>query len=218
MLSLAIQSKTKDRIIDAAVALFNTKGFNGTSVRDISQKAKVNVANIAYYFENKEGLLEHLVTTFLEGYIQEVEAVITVLEEKGPTECLYKLIQSLLRYHHEHRHIARFVYREISLDTVLIREIMTTYLTKEKYYLKMVFEQGMKEKAFKKLNIPYVILQLKGMLSMPYLHPQYLAEVLHVFSHETFFIEQYKKELENWVHQVILEPMSERRLYVKMSS
>ena len=69
---MAVQSKTKEKIIDAAVS-FNVKGFDGTSVREIAGKAKVNVANISYYFHSKEGLLESLVISYFEGYIGVLE-------------------------------------------------------------------------------------------------------------------------------------------------
>ncbi len=47
-------------IIEAAEALFAENGFNGTSVRDIAEKAGVNLAMISYYFGSKEKLLEAL--------------------------------------------------------------------------------------------------------------------------------------------------------------
>lgn len=58
---------TKQRIIDAAVLLFNTKGYDGTSIRELAKKAKVNVSHISYYFDNKVGLQEYLLTSFLIG-------------------------------------------------------------------------------------------------------------------------------------------------------
>ncbi|MGQ0418773.1 TetR family transcriptional regulator, partial [Bacillus sp. HC-Mk] len=59
--------QTKQKVIDAAISLFNTKGYDGTSVRDIAKRADVNVANISYYFAGKQGLLEQLITDFLEA-------------------------------------------------------------------------------------------------------------------------------------------------------
>ncbi len=53
---ITTNESTKERIIDTALALFALKGLEGTSVRDISQKANVNVAAISYYFTNKLGL------------------------------------------------------------------------------------------------------------------------------------------------------------------
>lgn len=51
-----IQGDTKERILIAATALFAEKGFEGTSMRDISQVAQVNLASINYHFENKANL------------------------------------------------------------------------------------------------------------------------------------------------------------------
>lgn len=51
-----IQGDTKERILIAATALFAEKGFEGTSMRDISQNAQVNLASINYHFENKANL------------------------------------------------------------------------------------------------------------------------------------------------------------------
>ena len=47
---------TRDALIDAATAVFADKGFEGGSVRLITQKAKANQAAINYHFGSKEGL------------------------------------------------------------------------------------------------------------------------------------------------------------------
>ena len=41
-----------------AEKLFAEKGYNGTSVRDIAEKAGINLAMVSYYFGSKEKLLE----------------------------------------------------------------------------------------------------------------------------------------------------------------
>lgn len=46
------------QIMDAAERLFAEQGFAGTSVRDIAEAAKVNLAMISYYFGSKEKLME----------------------------------------------------------------------------------------------------------------------------------------------------------------
>jgi len=48
------------QIMETAEILFAEKGFNGTSVRDIAEKANVNLAMISYYFGSKDKLLEAL--------------------------------------------------------------------------------------------------------------------------------------------------------------
>jgi AcrR family transcriptional regulator len=218
VVKMVAQAKTKERIIDAAVSLFNAKGFDGTSVREIATKAKVNVANISYYFEGKEGLLETLVTTYFEGYIAELENEFELREYKDAKECLQGMVSAVLNYQHENRTIARLVYREISLDTTFIREVMTTYLTKEKYYLKTVLEKGMEDREFRKVNSSFIIIQLKALLSMPYLHPQYLTEVLYIMPQETYFLEQYNGELTAWIRTMLYEQREpKKQVHVRLT-
>lgn len=49
---------TRTRILDAAEALFTEHGFEGTSVRQITSQAGVNLAAANYHFGSKEALLE----------------------------------------------------------------------------------------------------------------------------------------------------------------
>ncbi len=46
----------RERLIDVAEGLFCEKGFDGTSVRDITSRAKCNVAAVNYHFGGKEKL------------------------------------------------------------------------------------------------------------------------------------------------------------------
>lgn len=50
----------EEHIMMVAEKLFAANGYNGTSVRDIATKAKVNVSMISYYFGSKENLMETL--------------------------------------------------------------------------------------------------------------------------------------------------------------
>jgi len=47
---------TRERIADAAGEIFAERGFDGTTVRDICQRANANVAAVNYYFGDKQRL------------------------------------------------------------------------------------------------------------------------------------------------------------------
>jgi len=49
-------AEARNRLLDAALALFAQKGFAKTSTREIALTAQVNIASISYYFGDKAGL------------------------------------------------------------------------------------------------------------------------------------------------------------------
>ena len=50
----------EENILFNAEKLFAEKGFDGTSIREISKEAQVNVSMISYYFGSKEKLFEKI--------------------------------------------------------------------------------------------------------------------------------------------------------------
>lgn len=63
-------SETATRILDAAEELFAAHGYEGVSVRDITEKVGVNKALLFYYFENKNDLFEKVVERFYGAHVQ----------------------------------------------------------------------------------------------------------------------------------------------------
>jgi len=72
------KDETRNRILDAAENLFAAKGFDATTVQEISDAARINKAMIYYYFKDKQDLLYIVV----ERTINEItQAVSTYLDE-----------------------------------------------------------------------------------------------------------------------------------------
>lgn len=59
---------TRERILDAAERLFAERGFAGTSLRDITSEARVNLAAVNYHFGSKDEL-------FLAAVVRRLEPV-----------------------------------------------------------------------------------------------------------------------------------------------
>jgi AcrR family transcriptional regulator len=61
MQQVAVPETTKDRILDAAERLFAEHGYRGTSLRNVINEAKVNLAAVHYHYGSKEALLDAIV-------------------------------------------------------------------------------------------------------------------------------------------------------------
>ncbi len=74
---------TRERIIQAARALFVEGGLDGVNMREIAEKAGVNKGLLHYYFKTKDSI-------FLEVFQQQAgrlyTSVLHIMEEEGPFE------------------------------------------------------------------------------------------------------------------------------------
>jgi AcrR family transcriptional regulator len=60
-IDLTDQTNTKGKIFSAAAKLFAQKGYNGVSMRELSESTGLSKPTIYYYFGNKEGIYTALV-------------------------------------------------------------------------------------------------------------------------------------------------------------
>ncbi len=59
-MTTSTQFSTKDRILSAAEELFAQHGFSGTSLRQVTGRADVNIAAVNYHFGSKENLVNEV--------------------------------------------------------------------------------------------------------------------------------------------------------------
>lgn len=74
---------TRDRLLDAAESLFGERGFKGTSLRAITDRADANVASVNYHFGSKLELLKAVLLRAT-GYIRERQ--LELLELSGEAQ------------------------------------------------------------------------------------------------------------------------------------
>lgn len=90
---------TRDRILDEAVRLFAQHGFEGTSMRNITQAAGVNLASVNYHFGSKTGLLREAMRRRIEPVnaerVRRLDAAIAAAG--GGTPSLETIIDAFIR-------------------------------------------------------------------------------------------------------------------------
>lgn len=197
------KNPSKQKVILAASDLFFQKGFHGTSVRDIAKKANVNVSSVSYYFNGKQGLLEYAVTEYYEEYLEILEKCLDAAKDASAVERLNELIATIIRYKHSKLQLTCFIQRELTLDSVFVREMTVTYLAKENYYIRKAFSDALSGKKFPGDTKDYLYLQLKGMLITPYiLHNEWKDRVIGDHSHRVF-VEKYTNTIQEWLKIIV---------------
>ena len=92
------RADTSSNILDSAKTLFASKGYEGTSTREIAEEAGLTVGAIYKYYPSKAALLEEITSeaaTVLEPLLQgELDG--------GPDDILYRLARRLVTFNLEY--------------------------------------------------------------------------------------------------------------------
>src|SRR6516162_8697266 len=140
----------KDQIIDKAVELFGSKGFDNTSVRELCHEAGINIAMINYYFGSKEKLFLAMVerkAVYMKGKMEEL----LQSQEMDPMEKVRKVVEEYVNRIFSHPNYHRIMYREMMLNTrpemhKAIRDIFASNTQK----FRQIIDEGIKKKVFRK--------------------------------------------------------------------
>ncbi|WP_139491501.1 forespore capture DNA-binding protein RefZ [Brevibacillus dissolubilis] len=189
--------KTKERILQAAAVLFDAKGFNGTTVRQIAEAAGVNLALISYYFQGKQGLLESLLTEYFEKFFQILSKEEATNQGAHPSYRLEQMVRLYVLYQQEHAAVTRVVQRELSVESMLAREVMTLYIHRWKHHFATVIEEGIELGEFRNVPIDPLLLSMSSLLIYPYLNPQSVREV--------YYLEPGSVEFSEWLTSATIQ-------------
>lgn len=122
---------TPTAILDAAEDLFARQGYDGTSVREITRAAGVNVAAVHYHFGAKDALLRAVTDRVVEPLNAQRFGLLDVLEAAGDPPALRAVMEAFVRpditaiqrLGLRGPRVARFLGRTYSDQTPWIREM-----------------------------------------------------------------------------------------------
>lgn len=141
------ESPTKTVIVDSAVENFQSRGYHGTSIRDIARSADMTAASIYHHFSSKQQILQHIMEHVLKQAISDTNSALMKVG-RSPEEQLVGVVRAWVLYHTEHRALALIGASEIrSLDGVGYR-IVVSLRDQQQQIFQGVIARGVAEGAF----------------------------------------------------------------------
>lgn len=177
-------------IIQVAEKLFAENGFDGTSIRDISKAANVNIAMISYYFGSKEKLLEDIILYRTGTLKLQIENLFK--EDLSPIVKMEKLIEIYISLLHKNKCIYQIMNFEISNKKRIVDTHAFIEVKKKNFAtIKKIIEEGQNKNLFKKdINIHLI-------------GPTILGTYFHFYNNQPFFKEllgfQSEDDFENYI-------------------
>jgi len=125
-----VEGGTRDRIIDAAIALFCEYGFQAISMRDLAKQVGVNAGSLYNHIENKQELLYEILESTLSSLI--VTTRRSTKRQDTPAKKFQAFLQSFNYFKGVDERGLVLLYREVvSLDVKRqtdIRNLQKCYL------------------------------------------------------------------------------------------
>jgi AcrR family transcriptional regulator len=97
MFETTARTNTRTRILDAAEALFAERGFDATTVRDITEAANANVAAVNYHFGSKEALLRAVTDRVVGPLNARRRELLAELERRGDAPPVAAVLEAFIR-------------------------------------------------------------------------------------------------------------------------
>ncbi|MBP6551519.1 MAG: TetR/AcrR family transcriptional regulator [Flavobacterium sp.] len=190
------------QILQVAETLFAEKGFEGTSIRDISKEANINVAMVSYYFGSKEKLLEALILHKTSGLKEQLVRLID--ENLEPLEKINKLIALYVNRISCNKGIYRVLHFELAsqkkaLEIQSFSEIKKANLKS----MELIIQEGQAKGVFRKdIIIPLLTPTILGTYFHFQMNKPFFEEILNLKTDEEF--DNYvKNDLTKHIQQTI---------------
>ena len=173
------------KILEIAEKLFAENGFDGTSIRQISKEADINIAMISYYFGSKKKLLEALLLYRMGDFKIELES--RASKNQDFLKTVDEIVELVLKKIHRNRRTYKIIHFEYSNENRNIDFDRYIEQKKENYeVIKKFVVRGQEAGVFSKnLNIPLIM-------------PTVLGSYFHFYYNKRFFRSVYNlKEMDS---------------------
>ncbi|BFM41847.1 TetR family transcriptional regulator [Flavobacterium sp. CFS9] len=192
----------KIQILEVAEKLFSEKGFEGTSIRDISKHAKINIAMVSYYFGSKERLLEALIIYKTADLKLQLENLLQ--ESIEPLDKVNKLIEIYITRISCNKGIFRVLHFELNAKKREKSMIAFTKLKKENLKsVESIIRHGQSQGVFRKdVIIPLITPTIIGTFFHFHMNRPFFEELLNLKTEE-MYNEYIKTSLTKHIQQTI---------------
>ena len=145
---------TKAKILRESRTLFSKQGYDATTVDDIARESKVNKALIYYYFKNKSGLYNEVMSGLFDAIYKEV--IQAGKNSKSIVEELEIFVKSYASYAYKNPYFPALLLRELSDSGAHVPEMMFESMRRLFLLLSDILERGSEEKVFRE-SLPMVV-------------------------------------------------------------
>lgn len=154
---------THDRILKGALKLFGTKGYEGTTTKDLAQAANVAEGTLFRYFANKKAILVEVATA---GWIEILTDLLTELSEMGSYKAIAQVMKRRMFHLRENKCLLQVCFVEAQYHPELREKIQSEIIDKMTDVAEAFFQTAMDKGIYRPMNPKIVAQVFLGMFAV----------------------------------------------------
>jgi AcrR family transcriptional regulator len=161
------RSNVRERIVKAAADLFMERGFGGTTVREIGERAGVGQSSLYHHARSKGQLLAELHAKHVQDISGRLEAIIE--SQDSPAAQLREVVKALLAMVHTHKAVVTVYLRESYALSDEARDGVAVARKKNDTIIERIIQRGIDSGEFRKdLDVTLTRRAILGMCNWAY--------------------------------------------------
>ncbi len=157
------EAQTRDRILEAARRLFASQGFDGTTTRELAQKAGVAEGTLFRYFSNKKAILVEVAT---EGWVEVLTDLLTELSEMGSYKAVAQVMRRRMWNMQKNADMMRVCFMEVQFHPDLRDRIQLEVVGKMTDVAEAFFQTAMDRGIYRQMDAKLVATVFLGMFAI----------------------------------------------------
>ncbi len=154
------EDSSRDRIKKAAIKLFATNGFDGTTTRELAQAAGVAEGTLFRHFDNKKAILIEVAT---QGWIDILTDLLTELSEMGSYKAVAQVMRRRMWDFQKNADLMRVCFMEAQFHPDLRDRIQLEVIDKMTHVAEGFFQTAMDKGIYRPMNPKLVAQVFLGM-------------------------------------------------------
>lgn len=177
-----MKNDAERKIIDAARELFYEKGFTGITVRDIANKAEVNLALLHYYFRTKDKIFEIVFSEAFSLLFKQLNKALS--SDVDAFEKIRLIISCYITTNVKYPQLASFIMHELSVNSDFVWSIITSYKEKRDInnnyaiFFEEIRKLG-KEKKIKEIDPKVLFIDIMSLSLFPFMANVFISNFLY---------------------------------------
>jgi AcrR family transcriptional regulator len=157
------EAQTRTRILQAAQKLFASRGFDGTTTRDLAQAAGVAEGTLFRHFANKKSILVEVATS---GWVDVLTDLLTELSEMGSYKAVAQVMRRRMWNLHKNVDLMRVCFMEVQFHPDLRDRIQVEVINKMTDVAEAFFQTAMDKGIYRQTDAKLVAKVFLGMFAI----------------------------------------------------